>query len=127
MYAFQHGIRRTAVTRAARLHIPPQRQYASRIELPFQPPPFPVIDSCPSPTCQCRETPPGLDIEREQSLNGSMAAYAEQVLISTGQSDWKSKIEDEEDGVLLRQMKRLLGRGGKYSNVRGCSTVAYLG
>ena len=63
--------------------------------------------------------PAGLDIEREQSLNGSMAAYAEQVLISTGKPDWTSKTEDETDAVFLRQMKKFLGRNGKYSDVRG--------
>ncbi|GAB7353403.1 hypothetical protein MBLNU459_g3876t2 [Dothideomycetes sp. NU459] len=60
--------------------------------------------------------PEGLDIEREQSLSGTMATYAEQVLISTGQTDWKSKIEDEDSAVFLREMKRLLGPKGKYSD-----------
>ena len=51
-------------------------------------------------------------------MNGTMAAYAEQVLISTGRSDWKSRIEDDEAGVMVRQLKSLLGQGGKYSDVR---------
>lgn len=50
-------------------------------------------------------------------LNGSMAAYAEQVLISTGREDWKSKIEEEDEGVLVRQLKSFLGRNGQYSDV----------
>lgn len=58
--------------------------------------------------------PEGLDIDREQSLNGLMAAYADQVLISTGKPDWTSKIEDESDAVFLRQMRKYLTRGGKY-------------
>ncbi|KAK5008725.1 hypothetical protein LTR28_003586 [Elasticomyces elasticus] len=45
-----------------------------------------------------------------------MAAYAEQVLISTGRSDWKSKIEEEEEGVLVRELKTMLGRNGKFSD-----------
>lgn len=61
--------------------------------------------------------PAGLDIEREQNINGSTAAYAEQVLISTGRSDWKSRIEDEEEGVVVRQLKALLGPRGRYSDV----------
>lgn len=73
-----------------------------------------MIEKCPSPTCQCRETPAGLDIERETDLNGSMAAYAEQLLLCTGKEDWKSKTEDEEDAVLLRQLRKYLVRGGKY-------------
>lgn len=52
-----------------------------------------------------------------------MAAYAEQVLISTGRNDWKSRIEEEEDAVLVRQLKKLLLRGGKYVDVCGPSSV----
>ena len=89
------------------------------IEIPgTREPPFPIIEGCPAPTCQCRETPIGLDIEREQPLNGTMASYAEQVLISTGRSNWKSRIEEEEEeGVLVRQLKAYLGPKGKYSDV----------
>lgn len=94
-----------------------RRSYASRIDIPFAPPPVPTIESCPSPTCQCRETPAGLDIEREQGINGSMPTYAEQVLISTGKEDWTSRIEDDEGSVLVRQIKNFLGRNGKYSDV----------
>ncbi|KAM3423836.1 hypothetical protein BST61_g1235 [Cercospora zeina] len=92
------------------------RRPASRIAIPLPstPPPVPVIETCPSPTCQCRETPPGLNIERETDLNGSMAAYAEQILLCTSKEDWKSKTEDEEDAVLLRQLRKFLVRGGKY-------------
>ena len=63
--------------------------------------------------------PSGLDIKREQTLNGSMAAYAEQVLISTGKSDWKSRIEEEEGvhGDAVRGLKGLLGPRGKFSDV----------
>ena len=66
--------------------------------------------------------PEGLDIEREQNINGSMAAYAEQVLIASGKADWKGKIEDEKDAVLVRQLKSFLGRGGKYSDVSPYAT-----
>lgn len=120
MLWIQYSLRR--VNRSSTTIFLPQigrrRQYASRIAIPFQPPPFPVIETCPSPTCQCRETPSGLDIDRELPLNGSIATYAEQILISTGQNDWKSKIEDEESGTFLRQVKSLIGRGGTYSDVR---------
>ena len=83
------------------------------------PAPFPVIESCPSPTCQCSPAPADLDIDREQSLNGTMAAYSEQVLVCTGREDWKSKIEDEEGehGDFVRQLRTLLGRGGKFCDV----------
>ena len=63
--------------------------------------------------------PSGLDIEREQSLSGSMPSYAEQLVICSGKSDWKSRIEDEPgaDGDLVRSMKGLLGLGGKLRDV----------
>lgn len=48
-----------------------------------------------------------------------MAAYGEQILLCTGKADWKSKIEDEEDAGLLRQLKKFLVREGKYVDVRG--------
>lgn len=51
-------------------------------------------------------------------MNGTMASYAEQILVSTGRSDWKSKIEDDEQGVFLRQLKKFLGQSGKFSDVR---------
>ncbi|KXT17965.1 hypothetical protein AC579_9589 [Pseudocercospora musae] len=115
MFIFRHGGREAALAiQYARPFV--QRRSASRIELPFTPPPVPVIDSCPAPTCHCRESPSGLNIERESNLNGSMASYAEQVLICTGKKDWKSRIEDEEDAVLVRQLKAYLTRGGKHAD-----------
>lgn len=78
---------------------------------------IPSIAECPSPTCQCRETPQGLDIDRESKLNGTMPAYAEQVIISTGRSDWKSRIQEDEDSVLVNQMAKLTGPKGKFSDV----------
>lgn len=85
--------------------------------------PFPTASRCPSPTCACAETPSGLDIDREKNLNGSMAPYAQHVVISTGKSDWTSRIEDDGQGIpwgdFGRQLKAMLGRGGKYSDVRG--------
>ncbi len=124
MFVFRHGGRR-AITSILpfipRTSTLAKRCYASRIDVPFTPPPVPVIDQCPSPTCQCRESPPGLDIEREQDLNGSMPTYAEQVLISTGRSNWPSKIDEDEgeDSALVRQLRKNLLRDGKYSDVSG--------
>ncbi|KAJ5902457.1 Aminoacyl-tRNA synthetase class 1a anticodon-binding [Penicillium taxi] len=89
----------------------------ARLEIP---PPFPVIKSCPDPTCDCPTPamPEGLPIDHEQALNGTMAAYAQQLLICTGQKDWTSRIEDDGEGQgwgnLVRGLKSLLGRGGAY-------------
>ncbi|KAI1919013.1 hypothetical protein LOZ65_004626 [Ophidiomyces ophidiicola] len=88
-----------------------------RIKIPSQ---FPVTSSCPEPTCPCAETPAGLDIDHEQNLHGTMASYSQHLLIATGQPDWKSRIEedgpDQSWGILARRLKKLLGRGGKYSD-----------
>lgn len=90
------------------------RSYASSSQ-------FATIQTCPSPTCACSPTPSlpdGVKIDRKVSLNGIMPSYAEQVVICTGKSDWKSKIEEENDSDNLAQdLKELLGRGGKYSDV----------
>lgn len=65
--------------------------------------------------------PDGLPIDYNQPLNGTMAAYAQQMLICTGQRDWTSRIEDDGKhhawGHLARGLKRLLGRGGRYADV----------
>lgn len=119
MFVFRHGGRCAApiLNRVATCSYAIAARTRIEIPKPIVPTPVPVIEGCPNPTCQCREMPPGLDIEREQNINGSMAAYAEQVLISTGHTDWKSRIEDDEESVLVRQLKSLLGRHGKYSDV----------
>ena len=48
-----------------------------------------------------------------------MPTYAEQVLISTGRSNWPSKIDEDEceDSALVRQLRKNLLRDGKYSDV----------
>ncbi|OMP83829.1 Altered inheritance of mitochondria protein 32 [Diplodia seriata] len=65
--------------------------------------------------------PDGLEIDHKQNLNGTMGAYAEQILIATGKDDWKSRIEEEDDAHLQRQVKDVLGRKGElcdpYHNV----------
>ena len=71
--------------------------------------------------------PEGLDIEREQNISGSIASYAEQILISTGRSDWPSKIEEESsaEGAFVRQLRNFLLRGGKYVDVGAHSSELY--
>lgn len=51
-----------------------------------------------------------LDIDRDSPLKGTTAAYNTQVLISTGKSDWNSKIELENG--LAAELKGVLGRAG---------------
>ena len=69
--------------------------------------------------------PDGLEIDHSKNLNGTMAAYSEQVLICTGKDDWLSRIEEENSGDnLAADLKELLGRGGVYSDV--CCTHLYI-
>lgn len=86
-----------------------------------------TIPSCPSPTCACTdmpEMPQGLEIDYSKPLNGTMAPYAEQVLICTGKDDWPSRIEEENSGDnLAADIKELMGRGGLYSDVRTLGIV----
>ncbi|EPS26125.1 hypothetical protein PDE_01061 [Penicillium oxalicum 114-2] len=114
--------------RRMRNHSTPKRSLATtacrtsrlrtRIEIP---PPFPVTKTCPEPSCDCPPTPAlpeGLPIDHEQPLNGTMAAYAQQLIVCTGQRDWTSRIEDDGKdqgwGALVRGLKQLMGRGGPY-------------
>lgn len=84
-------------------------------------PSFPTISKCPSPSCSCADTPElpeGLPIDHKSQLNGSMAPYAEQVIVCTGKDDWTSRIEDENSGDnLANDVKELLGRGGVFADV----------
>ncbi|PSN70680.1 hypothetical protein BS50DRAFT_673458 [Corynespora cassiicola Philippines] len=77
--------------------------------------PIPYVQSCPAPTCTCAPAPEGLDIDRKTPLMNTMAAYTEQVLVSTGKPDWTSRIEDEESdaGAFVRGLKGVIGKGGK--------------
>lgn len=92
----------------------PRRHYATS----YKPPPFPTTPTCPNPTCTCSampELPPSLPIDYKTALNGTMAPYAEQVLICTGQEDWSSRIEDENSGDnMAAVLKKLVGRGSMY-------------
>ncbi|KAI1322514.1 Sucraseferredoxin-like protein [Xylariaceae sp. FL0255] len=79
-----------------------------------------TVPQCPSPTCDCAETPEmpdGLPIDHEGKLNGLIGNYAEQVLVCTGQNDWASRIEEDNSGDnLAADLKELIGRGGVYSD-----------
>ena len=97
-------------------------RHRTRLEIP---PPFPVTKKCPESACDCPTPtlPEGLPIDHEHPLNGTMVAYAQQLVVCTGQRDWMSRIEDDGEstgwGNLVRGLKRLLGRGGPYLDVCG--------
>ncbi|KAI0190119.1 Sucraseferredoxin-like protein [Astrocystis sublimbata] len=79
-----------------------------------------TVPRCPSPTCECADTPEmpeGLQLDYEGKLNGLISTYAEQVLICTGRNDWSSRIEEDNSGDnLAADLKELIGRGGIYSD-----------
>ena len=67
--------------------------------------------------------PSDLAIDHKERLSGTKPPYAQHVVIRTGKSDWSKKIEDEPDGVgggvnFARELKKLVGRGGKFHDVR---------
>lgn len=66
--------------------------------------------------------PEGLEIDHSRNLYGTVSRYSQHLIISTGQHDWKSRIEDEKDstdwGRLVADTKGLLGRGGEFHDVR---------
>lgn len=65
------------------------------------------------------EFPDGLEIDHSKPLHGTMAPYAEQLLVCTGHADWVSRVEEDNGGDnLVADVKELVGRGGVYSNVR---------
>ncbi|KAI2894588.1 hypothetical protein CBS76997_9103 [Aspergillus niger] len=111
---------RSAATSARLFSCTSLRSNRSRIPLDI-PPPFPITKTCPEPSCSCPSTPSmPAPIDYDQPLNGTMAAYAQQLLICTGQRDWTSRIEEDGQGQnwgeLVRGLKSLLGRGGKYAD-----------
>jgi hypothetical protein len=89
--------------------------------------PLPVVPTCPAPVCACSPTPDVAGIDHTKKLDGTVAPYTRQVLVFTGQEDWKSRIDDEalndrEDGWwgrVLGYIKRGLGPNGTYHNVSG--------
>ena len=111
----------TASTFFRRSRLPSRRTLTDRKP---PPPPFPVVESCPDPTCPCSSMP-ALDqeIDHEKTLNGTMSAHSQHLIISTGQRDWSSRIEDEGDngtswGRVVGDLKGLLGRRGEFHDVR---------
>jgi prenyl protein peptidase len=68
---------------------------------------------------------PPLDqvIDHKNTLNGTISAHSQHLIISTGRSDWMSRIEDESEngtswGKVVGDLKTLLGRKGEFHDVR---------
>lgn len=65
--------------------------------------------------------PSGLDIDHKTIISNNIAPYTSHVLISTGQSDWPSRIENAAKdtttwpwGALTSHLKAAFGRKGQY-------------
>ncbi|ETN36615.1 uncharacterized protein HMPREF1541_08893 [Cyphellophora europaea CBS 101466] len=65
--------------------------------------------------------PSGLDIDHKTPITNNIAPYTSHLLVSTGQSDWASRIEDESTpphsqpwGNLVGALKAAFGRNGQY-------------
>lgn len=87
-----------------------------------------IVSKCPEPNCSCAQMPPDLDIDHSKPMKGALPFYSQHVVIKTGQDDWSSRIEDDKDGHnLAKQLKVLLGAGGKYHNVRSYSAIQKIG
>jgi len=78
--------------------------------------------------CACAPTPEGLDIDYSKPM--SMPSYFRHVVIRTGRYKWPSRIEEEGDSLVrrmyntgkprynpARELKMLVGPGGKYWSV----------
>ncbi|MCJ1401422.1 hypothetical protein MMC11_004635 [Xylographa trunciseda] len=76
--------------------------------------PYPTIDVCPPSTCACTPTPPGLDINHKLPLAGTKPPYAQHIVICTGRDDWPSRIENDEDPNLAKELKGLIGPKGQF-------------
>ena len=79
-----------------------------------------ILASCPAPTCSCRDTPAGLDIDHKTPIANNVAAYSSHLVVSTGQADWPSRIEDSAASSelpwakLTSDLKSAFGRHGRY-------------
>ncbi len=66
----------------------------------------------PSNDCEYQaHVPPDLEIDRSRSLSNTVPQYNQHIVISTGKSDWESRIENEAGGnnmakVLKEMTKR---------------------
>jgi hypothetical protein len=82
-----------------------RRYYAAKSTLP-------TVELCPEPSCECRPTPEGLDIDRKSHL--TKPHYDEHLIISTGTSDWSSRLnEDGDTGAAYEALRFFLNRTGR--------------
>jgi hypothetical protein len=88
---------------------------------PRTPPTLRTIPTSPGPTCACAALPANLAIDHKTPIANNIAPYTSHILVSTAQSDWTSRIEDEKTraasqpwGRFVADLKTALGRGGRF-------------
>ncbi|CAL8584039.1 hypothetical protein XPA_009647 [Xanthoria parietina] len=100
-------------------HRLPTRHLASWNIRPFattSPRAFTIDPTAPCNDCACQDqVPSDLAIDRIKPLNNTVPYYNQHIIISTGKSDWESRIENESEGAnmakALKEMtKRTPGR-----------------
>ena len=73
----------------------------------------------PTCSCDCSPMPSDLDIDYKRPLTNTVANHNQHLIISTGKSDWSSKIETEKGfGRMAEAMRSLIGPQGEFYNVR---------
>ncbi|KAL8898728.1 MAG: hypothetical protein Q9192_001927 [Flavoplaca navasiana] len=73
----------------------------------------------PSNDCEYQAyVPPDLDIDRSRSLSNTVPHYNQHIVISTGKSDWESRIENEAGGDnMAKVLKEMTKRKGEQHDV----------
>ncbi|OCT45660.1 sucrase/ferredoxin-like family protein Fmi1 [Cladophialophora carrionii] len=69
------------------------------------------------------------EIDHKNSLNGTISAHSQHLIISTGRSDWTSRIEDEREngtswGKVVGDLKALLGRKGEFHDAFNATMIS---
>ena len=87
--------------------------------------PFPIIPTCPPSTCACAPTPPNLDIDHTLPLANTIAPYNNHFLISTGQTNWPSRIDKSEStwSQFAAELKDALGPKGEGFDARKATLI----
>ncbi|EXJ60951.1 hypothetical protein A1O7_05104 [Cladophialophora yegresii CBS 114405] len=74
---------------------------------------------------------PSLDqeIDHKNPLNGTISPHSQHLIISTGRSDWTSRIEDEREngtswGKVVGDLKGLMGRKGEFRDAFNATMIS---
>ncbi|KAE9974972.1 hypothetical protein EG327_008609 [Venturia inaequalis] len=96
------------LSRSIRPHTRPWPRYTQQLQYAKrQTSTLPTVELCPEPSCECRPTPEGLDIDHVSPM--TKPYYDEHVIISTGTSNWTSRLDEDTDtGAAYQAMRYFL-------------------